>query len=206
MKAVILTPYHEKAFEKDLIYGADLIICADSAYVEARRHGIAADVIIGDFDHDGLPAAEGGNVITVPSEKDDTDTMLCIKYAIDAGTDEIIIAGGIGGRLDHTVANLQSLAYAQSHGVKASITDGQNTAYMISKAAMIPYKPHSYLSLFAYGGAAGGVSVSGVRYPLDNAELTADFPLGVSNEIVDDFAKIEVKSGRLLIVQSQKDI
>jgi len=185
---------------------AELVICADTAYRRASEAGITPDVIIGDFDHEAGQLMESGRVIRVPSEKDDTDTMLCIKYAIEAGAEEILIAGGIGGRLDHTVANMQSLAYAASHGVSAVLTDGNNEARILSGRARIPRKDGFYFSIFAYGGACRGVSESGVKYPLRNVELTPDFPLGVSNEITADFADVEVKEGRLLVIRSKKEL
>ena len=108
-------------------------------------------------------------------------------------------------RLDHTIANLQSLAYAESHGVHAVLTDGRNEARVISGHIRIPKKPGFYLSVFAYGGECRGVSEIGVRYPLRDAVLSVNFPLGVSNEIVDDYAEIEVREGRLLVILSGKE-
>ena len=206
MKALILTPYHEGSLaDCPALRKADLILCADTAYREAEKLGIVPDAVIGDFDHACAAESAHGNVIRVPCEKDDTDTMLCIKYAIDAGADELVIAGGIGGRLDHTVANLQSLAYAESHGIHAVLTDGRNEARVLSGRIHIPKKADFYLSVFAFGGACRGVSESGVRYPLRDAALSVDFPLGVSNEITDDYAEIEVKEGRLLVILSKKE-
>lgn len=206
MKALILTPYHEGDLSQCLpVRDTQLVICADTAYQEAEAIGCMPDVVIGDFDHERIPPANCGKIVRVPAEKDDTDTMLCIKYALDAGADEIVIIGGIGGRLDHTVANLQSLAYAESHGVSAVLMDSRNEARILSGHVRIPKKSDSYLSVFAYGGVCHGVSETGVRYPLYDAELTPDFPLGVSNEITDEYADIEVKEGRLLLIVSKKE-
>ncbi len=210
MKALILTPYLNGMPPERLTAGCDMTICADNSYELARELGIHPDVIIGDFDHASpgkalLPHGEHADVITVPCEKDDTDTMLCIKYALSKGADEIVIAGGIGGRLDHTVANIQSLAYAESHGASAIMADQRNAAMIISGKVCIPKTHGSYLSVFAYGGDCEGVSESGVKYPVSGVTLSADFPLGVSNEITADFAQVEVKKGRLLIVVSSKE-
>lgn len=206
MKCLIITPYMEGALSECLpSERAGLVICADTAHRQALAAGITPDVIIGDFDHDAGQPAESGRVIRVPSEKDDTDTMLCMKYAIEAGAEEIIIAGGIGGRLDHTIANLQSLAYAAAHGVSAVLTDGNNEARILAGRAKFPKKDGFYFSVFAYGGICRGVSESGVKYPLRNVELTSDFPLGVSNEITADFADVEVKEGRLLVIRSKRE-
>ena len=205
MKAIILTPYHEGSYSQSIADGADLVICADTSFAEAEQLGIIPDVIIGDFDHEDITNRAAGSVITVPCEKDDTDTMLCIKYAIDKGADYILITGGIGGRLDHTIANIQSLAYAESKGVKAELSDGKNRATIASGKILIPRAENFYLSLFAYGGSCSGVSVRGTKYTLEDSELSVDFPLGVSNEITAQQAEIEVKSGRLLIILSKKE-
>ena len=183
----------------------DFIICCDSGLYHAEGLGIKPKLIVGDFDSHPLPQTDV-ETIRLPCEKDDTDTMLCIKYAIGAGAEEIVIAGGIGGRLDHTIANIQSLAYAASRGVSAVLTDGRNEARILSGRARFPKKPGFYFSVFAYGGPCRGVSESGVKYPLRNVGLDSDFPLGVSNEITEDFADIEVKEGRLLIIQSKKEL
>lgn len=206
MRCFVITPYNEG----DLLMclppeGADLILCADTAYRQASEAGLVPNVVIGDFDRESEPPIGIGRIVRVPSEKDDTDTMLCIKYAIEAGANEIVIAGGIGGRLDHTIANIQSLAYAASCGVAAVLTDGKNEARILSGRAKFPRKTGFYFSVFAYGGVCRGVSESGVKYPLRDVRLTPDFPLGVSNEITDDFAEIEVKEGRLLIIQSKRE-
>ena len=204
MRCLIITPYRPGNLV-DL--NADLVLCADTAYRAAAEAGIVPDVIIGDFDHSDASCApaDGVKVVRVPSEKDDTDTMLCIKYAIDAGADEIFIAGGIGGRLDHTVANLQSIAYAEAHGVVAVLTDGKNEARIFTGKIRLPRRDGFYLSAFAYGGECRGVSERGVKYPIENVTLSPDFPLGVSNEIVADYAEIEVQEGKLLLIFSEKE-
>lgn len=148
MRCLIITPYIEGILSECLPHdGAQLVICADTAYRQAAQAGITPDVVIGDFDHEAGQAAKFGKIIRVPSEKDDTDTMLCIKYAIEAGAGEIVIAGGIGGRLDHTIANIQSLAYAASHGASAVLTDGRNEARILSGRARFPKKPGFYFSV-----------------------------------------------------------
>ena len=115
MHALILTPYlKEKIRTITDLDKINLILCADTAYLAADAEGITPHIVIGDFDHGTASAPEGRqDIMRVPCEKDDTDTMLCIKYAIEKGADKLTILGGIGGRLDHTFANLQALAYAE---------------------------------------------------------------------------------------------
>lgn len=204
MKCLIVTPYLPNRLEYVIGDGKfDAVICADASADLAISAGLFPDEIIGDFDHGDKPISE--NVVCVPCEKDDTDTMLCIKRALSLGADEIFIAGGLGGRLDHTVANLQSLAFAEKNGVRATISDGDNEAFLITKSARVKRRDGYYFSLFAYGSACRDIYASGVKYPLCGGTLDTYFPLGVSNEITDDFADVKVGEGTLLAVFSRKE-
>ncbi len=209
MKALIITPCLSSPVRNLTdVSSYDRILCADSAYLLAAREGITPHVIIGDFDHGSAVHPKQGvqNVVTVPCEKDDTDTMLCIRRAIADGASEITILGGIGGRLDHTVANLQSLAFALSQGVSARLVGDTDEAFLVTDSAVI-HRPveKCYLSVFAYGGICTGVTERGTKYEIENAVLDVNFPLGVSNEIVSDHAEIRVGSGTLLVILSRKD-
>ncbi len=181
------------------------ILCADGGYAYAKECNITPDIIIGDFDSykgtlpDDIPA------ITVPSEKDDTDTGLCISYAIEHGFDDITIYGGLGGRLDHTIANLQLISSVAEKGIRIRILDISNQAYSISGCSIeIPRRSGSYISVFSASDISEGVSEAGVKYCLDNATLHRNFPLGVSNEFADDKALISVKKGTLIIIVSHQ--
>lgn len=206
MKALIVTPFFEQPPSPDIVKGQDysLVLCADTAKTVAESIGLFPDLIIGDFDH-GVDAPVGETVRRFPCEKDDTDTMLCLKYALLQGAAEVTVLGGIGGRLDHTVANLQTLLYAARRGCHATLTDGKNEATVLSGSTVIAKKERFYLSVFAIGGKAEGVTLEGVKYPLCGTTLAPDFPLGVSNEITAAEARIEVKSGYLLLILSQKE-
>ncbi len=201
MTCLIITPYIEGALS-DIIKGRkfDVVLCADASYEAAAAAGLTVDEVIGDFDHGNAPEFE--NIVRVPCEKDDTDTMLCIKEAISRGADDIFIAGGIGGRLDHTVANIQSLAYAHSKGVRAVLADASNEAMIVSGDAVFK-KKEGYFSLLAYGGKCVGVTLVGAKYTLKDATLDGNFPLGVSNVITDEFAALKIQSGRALVIFSK---
>ncbi|MBO4354540.1 MAG: thiamine diphosphokinase [Clostridia bacterium] len=197
-KVLIVTPYVEGDL-KDIIKGKrfDAVICADASLDAAKSAGLTPDVVIGDFDHGTKPDFE--KIIEVPCEKDDTDTMLCVKHAIASGASDIFIAGGIGGRLDHTIANVQTLAYADSKGVRAVLADKNNEATVVTGNAAFK-KRSGYFSLFAYGGKCVGVTLKGTKYTLDDATLRTSFPLGVSNEITADEATLEIREGTALVV------
>lgn len=209
MKALIITPYLTTAIRSITnISEYDFILCADSAYLIAQREKITPHIVIGDFDHGtgGHPSADTKNTVTVPCEKDDTDTMLCLKHAMKQGARDITILGGIGGRLDHTFANLQTLAFAESHGIHARLLGENDEAFLLKGSIRLPKRREAwYLSVFAYDGICRGVTEKGTKYEVENADLDTNFPLGVSNEITADFAEISAKEGRLLIILSKKD-
>ncbi len=206
MKALIITPYLTTSIKNLVdIPSYDLILCADSAYLAADKEGIAPHLVIGDFDHEAGAVPHGERIVTVPAEKDDTDTMLCLKHAIEQGAAHIDILGGIGGRLDHTFANLQALAYAEKHGVSCRLLGERDEAFLLRGSLTLPRREGWYLSVFAFGGNCHGVTEKGTKYEVENASLTWDFPLGVSNEITAEAAEISVREGTLLIILSKKE-
>ena len=179
------------------------IICADSGYAHAKKCGVTPDLIIGDFDSYKGALPDNIPVITVPPEKDDTDTGLCISCAIERGFDDITIYGGLGGRLDHTVANLQLIASAAEKNVSIRLLDETDEVYAVCCGSIeIPRRENCYISVFSFSDRADGVSEVGVKYCLDNAALTRSFPLGVSNEFAADTAVISVSKGTLIIIVS----
>lgn len=204
-KCIIITSFIEGDLSK-LMEGqkADLILCADGGYDLARKAGIVPDFLIGDFDslHASLPSAI--KTITFPKEKDDTDTGLCVRTAFEQGCREVLILGGLGGRFDHSVANIQLLIGAAAKFERIAIADGKNYCTILQNGELrLPKKEGHHLSVFSLSEKSMGVSLSGVQYPLSDYTLTNAFPLGVSNEYKADFAQISVKNGTLLIVLSQ---
>lgn len=178
------------------------VVCADSSYVQAFKEDVCPDLIIGDFDHSSssLPPDRNIETIHLPVKKDDTDTHFCVKEAIKRGFNDITIIGGTGGRLDHTIANIQSLVYACRNGAKARMMDKNNIITVTDRDCTVT-KNKKYLSVFSIGGDSV-VSIEGCKYSADNIELTASFPIGVSNEISLDKATIIVKKGIVALVQS----
>jgi thiamine pyrophosphokinase len=152
-------------------------------------------MVIGDFDSIDFDSVQGelsdfnvgagGSVVRVAAEKDDTDTMICLKYGMEKGFDDFYILGGLGGRLDHTIANLQTLSFALDHDKSVWILDGKNRATLRNPGSIVIKKLQGhYISLFSYGESCGGVTIKGVKYPLENHLLTNSFPLGVSNDLM----------------------
>ena len=178
----------------------DLVIAADAGYHNLQKTDIKPDVIIGDFDSAKKPEADA-QVEAFPVLKDDTDTMLAIRYGFQSGYKRFEIYGGIGGeRTDHTIANIQSLAYIAEHGGSGTLV-GENERFTLIKNSSVTLHSEKgkTLSVFAYGGIAEGVSIKGAVYESDDLELSPFFPLGVSNKFKGDSATVGVKKGYILI-------
>lgn len=206
MKAAIITPcLTEKIRDTVDISAFDLIICADNSFPKAIAEGIYPNLIIGDFDTgNAIAFPEGTEVVRYPVEKDDADTMLCVKEAAARGYTDITVIGGLSGRLDHTFANIQMLAYGMEHGLDIKVTDGANEVFMMKPGKLTLKKKAGFsLSVFSYGSNASGITLKGVKYPLENGVLTNLFPLGLSNEITEEFAEISCEEGWLLIIVSK---
>jgi thiamine pyrophosphokinase len=179
----------------------DLVIAADAGYRTCQQLGIVPDLLVGDFDSMPQPA-DFPNVLRVPVEKDDTDTMLAAKEGLRRGCTRFFLYGATGGRrLDHTLSNLQTALYLRSHGGKVDLYD-QDFVYtaICGETLTIPRTVEwGLLSVFCMGPAARGVEEEGVQYPLHDAVLEAGFPLGVSNHIISPAARVTVREGMLLV-------
>ncbi|MBO5416570.1 MAG: thiamine diphosphokinase [Clostridia bacterium] len=185
----------------------DLRIAADSGYRNAELLGERIDIALGDFDSLGEDASrlpEGVEKITVPAEKDETDTQLALSTAISRGADDIVIIGGIDGRLDHALSNLAILEAMSEVGIHCVITNGQNRVrYIRSTSTLIAKSGFEYLSIIAADDTVKGVSVEGCKYPLKNAKLSRKFQYAVSNEISGNCALISVRRGGIFIIESK---
>lgn len=182
----------------------DFILCADGGYAHACRMEIQPDLLIGDFDSMQIPETAGCKILSYPPEKDDTDMLLALKSGLERGFRDFLILGGLGGRLDHTVANFTVLAYALSHCARAVLRDEKNAAVLLRDSVLsIPDCPGFKMSVFPYGGAAQGVCLRGVKYPLEDYDMEPYCTLGVSNEILSAGAEVSVKSGTLLLLFSK---
>ena len=189
MKAFIYTGgkiYPENITEKPK--KGDLVIAADSGFRNAAIMGANVDVALGDFDslREGVnDIPEKTEKLTVPAEKDETDTQLAVNFALSRGADDIVIVGGLDGRLDHTLSNLAILEAMNDMGVHCVITSGQNRIrYIRSTSTLIARSGFDYLSIIAADDTVKGVSAEGCKYPLDNKTVLRSEPsLTVSNEI-----------------------
>lgn len=179
----------------------DFIIAADAGYRICRQAGVTPDLLLGDFDSMEVPG-DFANICRAPVEKDDTDTMLAIKTGLARGCGEFYLYGGTGGkRLDHTLANLQSLLYLRRRGARGWLYDDDFVWTAMENESLTIRRTVEWglFSAFCLGDKAEGVDETGFQYPLKDAVLTPEFPLGVSNHILEPSAVITVRRGALAV-------
>ncbi len=183
----------------------DIVIAADSGVVNAEKTGMKPSVIVGDFD--SFPETKipkDAEKISVPAEKDFTDSMLAVEVAIERGAAEILVLGGLSGRLDHTLSNIGILRDLHKKRIYATIEDGYNRVrYVESTSLLLARSGYKYFSVIAADAKVKGVSIEGGKYPLKNAVLTNDNQYAVSNEIEKNVALISIKKGGVYIVESK---
>ena len=181
------------------------LICADKGYLAAKELGIVPYLVIGDFDSLGFVPGTG-DVKIYPAEKDDTDTLLAVKEALKAGARKICIYGALGGRLDHTLANIQTLAYITENGAEGTLISDKNCITMQAGGTTRRYKRRDgfYFSVLSYTEKCTGVNISGTEYTLSDGELSYSVPLGVSNRITEEYGEVSLRDGMILVIESEE--
>lgn len=178
----------------------DLIIAADGGYNTLKRMGINPDIVLGDFDSiDKIP--DNSETIKYPVDKNDTDTFLAYKEGYARGYRNFLIFGAMGGRFDHTIANIQTIANIAKYGGRGFlIGDGCILTAISDSKITFPADCRGNVGVFAVGETAQGVTIEGLKYTVSDIELSPYVPLGVSNEFTDKEAMVCVKNGTLLLV------
>ena len=180
----------------------DLVIAADAGFLQAKKRNIPLSLAIGDMDS-LQNAPDFANAIILPSEKDDTDTLAAIRVGLEKGYRLFHIYGGTGGeRFDHTLANIQCLAFLSKKGARGYLYDKNQIITAITDGSISFLRGKSgFISVFSLDGIAEGVTEKGLKYTLDKAQLKNDFPIGVSNRFLpDEECFISVEKGTLIIV------
>ena len=183
----------------------DLIIAADAGYLNAQKCGVVPNILLGDFDSFDLPedVSDDTEVIQFPTEKDDTDTQLAVRTALERGAKEIVIVGGLDGRLDHTLSVLAILEDLEARHVHALVTSGMNRArFLRNNSTLIPRSKFRYLSLIAADPTVKGLTLEGCKYPLRKARLSRRNQYAISNELVGNCALIDVRRGGVWVIES----
>ena len=185
----------------------DLVIAADAGYLVAKRMGITPNVLLGDFDTLGAEnIPEGIECLRVPAEKNDTDTQLAVSTAIERGAKEIVIVGGLSGRLDHTLSTLailEKLWERKNDRIYATLTDGKNRVrFLRNSGTILPRSQYRYFSLIAADELVKGVTLEGCKYPLKNGRISRCHQWAVSNEITGNCALVEISRGGVWVIES----
>ena len=181
-----------------------LVIAADAGLRHLGDQGLAPDLIVGDFDSLGR-VPEGQNVLRHPAEKDDTDMLLAVRAGLERGCRTFLLYGGLGGRLDHAYANLQTLVFLAERRARGFLVGGGLVVTAVRNGALT-FAPErrGVISVFCPNGEARGVDLTGLYYPLRDAVLTSGFPLGVSNQFTGKPARVSVRAGTLLVMWEEE--
>lgn len=181
----------------------DLVIAADGGYDHLIHMGLRADIVLGDFDSVTSNEVWEDTICekyTYPAEKDDTDMMLAIRLGLSRGYNTYAIYGGLGGRLDHTIANIQALSFLAAKGANAVLYHKNYELTVIKNSSYtIPKDITGYVSIFSLSDKSENVTIRGLKYEISGLTLLNTFPLGVSNETTGKKGIISVEKGTLLI-------
>lgn len=186
----------------------DLVIAVDGGLNYCPVLELEPDLILGDFDSVGEEQKEAllelqrqipDRVISLKPEKDDTDMLAALKLGLEYGYTNFNIYAATGGRLEHTFANIQCLLYLKNHDAVGYIMDGNGMIFVMQNEE-VRFKDtlEGYLSIFALGKSAKGVTIKGMKYELNQETLTNDFPIGISNEFIGKEALVRVEDGELV--------
>ncbi len=179
----------------------DFVIAADGGLTYAKKCGITPDLVVGDFDSLKEPPDDGLNIVMLPQEKDDTDMAAALDEGWRRGYRIFHIYGGTGGRLDHTLANIQSVVELARRGGHGYLFDKDTVITAIWNCGItFPADARGTLSVFAHSEAAIGVYEQGLKYTLTDATLCNTHPVGISNEFIGEPSSVSVKEGTLVIL------
>lgn len=182
----------------------DMVIACDGGYAYCREAGIEMDLVAGDFDSLG-EVPKHPKVIVLKPEKDETDTGWAVMEGFKRGYRKFVIYGGTGGRISHTIANIQLLADLAARGADGVLI-GSHSWYRVICNGEIRFgaREKGFLSVFCLGDTASGVWEEGLKYELKDAVLRKEYPVGVSNEFIGKDSRISVEKGMLLLIQEDK--
>ncbi|ODM25597.1 thiamine pyrophosphokinase [Clostridium sp. Bc-iso-3] len=201
--SIIDYSYHRKFFDE-----ADFIVCADGGALHLQKLGIKPDVLLGDFDsiEEGYLEYYREQKVTIlkyPTEKNMTDTELAVDTAIERGYKDIVIIGGTGTRLDHTLSNIFLLRQMLDRGVRGRIVNEYNEIFLIDDCTEVKAEEGYYLTLLPLTSKVEGITTKGLYYPLKGETIEMGSTRGVSNCFVSQEAQISITSGVLMVIKTR---
>lgn len=178
----------------------DYFVYCDCGLKHEKFLRVKPDLIIGDFDSYAQPL-DLHNVIVLPKVKDDTDTIFAVKEGIKRGFDDFVLIGATGGRQDHNLGNIYALLMLKMQGKSAIIIDDYSEIKIIAQGETERVKfGCKFFSVINIAGIARGITITGAKYNLDNAEISPEYQYGISNEVLENEAIIELGEGYLLLI------
>ena len=181
--------------------GDDWFVYCDGGLRHVQELGREPNLIVGDFDSHEQPETDM-EMIVLPREKDDTDTVYAVKEAVRRGFREFLLIGVIGERFDHTFGNVSLLLYLDALGIPACILDDYSEMKIVSRETAEVKDDCSWFSLLNISGTAKGITILNAKYPLEDGEITSEYQYGISNEVLPGkTACVSVREGRLLLVK-----
>ena len=183
---------------------ADHILAADGGLIHLQKLGLTPHETLGDFDSLGYTPKDA---TVFPVEKDDPDSMLAVRRGLELGYDRFVLYGGLDGpRLDHSVANFQTLQFLADRGAKGYLIGSRQIATVIKEGTLgFPARAEGIFSVFCMGAPAKGVTISGAKYTLEKGTLHSGLPLGVSNHFIGKPVTVSVDSGSLLVLYDRQN-
>ena len=189
----------------------EVVIACDSGMEFFYRNRLHPDLILGDFDSADQHVVNAFREQTdirmeqFPAQKDWTDTELALRRALELSPDGIDLVGAMGTRLDHVLGNLQLLALGLKAGIPIHLLDAHNRIRLIDRPLILKKEEQygDFVSLIPHGGAVFGLTLKGMKYPLEGATLTSDVSLGISNEIIEEKAEISFTEGALFVMETK---
>ena len=198
------TDINNYGFIRDKLCADDYVVFCDSGLKHLEQLQARPSLIVGDFDSHENPRLDVETII-LPCEKDDTDTVFAVKEAIKRGFEDFLLIGVVGARLDHTLGNVSILLYLDSLGKKGCIIDDYSEMEIVSEMPVSITDDYSFFSLLNITGCAKGITITGAKYPLADAEISCEYQYGVSNEVLlGETATVSVKHGKLFLIKIQK--
>lgn len=191
-------------------YINDFLVAMDGGYYHYLNENIEPDLFVGDFDTlDKDKLNNPKKTISLSTIKDDTDTIQAIKYCLSIGINEFLMYGCLNGKIEHTIANIQTLSFLKEHNAKGYLIDEENdkVLFLLHNDEIKFDISTGLISVFSFSPISKGVTISNMKYCVNEAQLTSSFPLGVSNEFVENKnGYIKVNDGTLLIVTNTKSL
>jgi thiamine pyrophosphokinase len=186
---------------------SDYVICADGGAEYAFMNNISPNLILGDLDSIDEKVLKyyserGTRIDRYPREKDYTDTEICIKRAEELGAKEICIIAGVGGRIDHSLGNIFLLSLIADRGIKGYIASNEEYVYFCKNEVSIRGRVGDIISIIPLRSDAKGLNTKGLKYKLEDGEISFARTLGISNEMEEEECSIKIGTGEILVIKT----